>query len=170
MLVEQPELDNGVKDDGHNRNRFIRQHQIPMLAPFQIDLASADDFGSTKVISLPDTNLIIASVGLIGSFEKVPGFPNATDFVWGFGTAPASNATLSGDMINLLTGSVSGSGSEFSLGKGHSNENATPALIYIPDAADSIYFNMSATLSAAGSMLFSGTLNIWYFDVGNVGS
>lgn len=171
LLVEAAELTAGVIGDATNRLRFIRQHQIPILNPFGVDIAAADDFGSTKVISVPDTNFLILSVGVIGSAEKEPGFPNATGYTWGFGTAPASNATLSGDMINLISRTVAGSGSEFSLMKAHTITNAGgAALIYIPDTVDSIYLNIAATLASDARIKFSGTLNLHYIDLGNVGS
>ena len=170
ITIAAAELANGVQNDGHSRNRFIRQHQIPLLSPFTVPILAVNNYGSLKVADLPATNLLILSAGVIGSGFKNTGIASAASVQWGFGTAPATNATLTGDMINILSRTQSTS-TDFPLIKGHSNENSTPGMmLFLPESATEIFMNVAVAATSDSSLDMSGTLNLWYFDLGNVGT
>lgn len=150
--------------------RYVRHARVT-LTNLVVAVAEADDFGGTKILDLPDSNILFlgAEVNLSLAKDGV-GIVAATDLTMGIGTAVASNATLSGAMIDLLTEALTAD-VDPALFKLHTHGLSTPALTFADDAAaGALFLNCAATLTANGDLTCTGTIDLYYIDTGNVNS
>lgn len=153
-----------------DRLRFVRTARIT-LAALNIDVTAADDFGGSKICDLPDSNILILGAEVNLSLDKDgTGIVAATDMTVGIGTAVASNSTLSGAMIDVLTDALTDDVDPAVFAQ-HTHDLSTPALVFVDDAAAAaLFLNIAATLTVDGSILATGTIDIYYIDTGNVNS
>ena len=147
------------------------RHARLTLTDLVIAVTAALDYGGEKICDLPDSNILILGAEVDLSLVKDGvGIVDATDVTVGIGTAVASNATLSGAMIDVLTDALTDD-VDPALFKQHTHDLGTPALTFIDDgAAAALFLNAVATLSADGDPTVSGTVDIYYIDTGNVTS
>lgn len=148
------------------------QHITLTLTAVKVSVADADAYGGTLLGYLPNRNYIF-----LGGKMNLTWTKDGTGIVTGenpkaaLGTAAASNATLSSTMINLINGGAGGT----SLGTGltgtlriQSNDNVT-AIPYVgvaDSATSSLYLNLGVNPTGDGSVLFTGTIDLWYVDLG----
>lgn len=151
--------------------QYIRLNLINV----KVLVADSDAFGSVLLGYLPDKNFVKYGAEFNLTWTK-----DGTGIVTGenpkvaFGTAAASNSTLSSTMIDIVAGGSGGT----SLGTGltgtvvgHSNDDASPSLTFIDDSATSpIYMNVAVNPTSDGSVIFNGTLDVYLLDTGNVTS
>jgi len=153
---------------------FVNHTQLT-LASFLISVAEADDFGGTKIVDLADSNMLLLGVELNLELTKgleTGGIIGTTDVTMAVGTAIASNATLSGAMIDVLTGTALTATDETPALVVHSNDDGT--LTYPLRLADSatlaLFLNAAASITTDDTILADGTIDLYWIDVGNVAS
>jgi hypothetical protein len=147
--------------------RVVRHAKIT-LTDLVVAIAEADDFGGSKILDLPDSNILILTAETDLSMVKDGvGIVAATDITVGIGSAIASNSTLSGLMIDVLTDALTDD-VDPAIWQSHTNEQATPALAFLDDAAaGALFLNAAATLTTDGDLTVSGTIDLYYIDTGN---
>lgn len=152
-----------------DRIRYIRHLRV-QISELLVDVLEADDFGGSKICDLPDSNILILGAEANLSLDKDgTGILAATDLVVGIGSAVASNSTLSGTMIDVLTAALTAD-VDPAIFAAHTHDG-TPALAFIDDgAAAALFLNVAAAIVADGSVTASGTVDIFYIDTGNVTS
>jgi hypothetical protein len=157
-----------------DRARFVRHTRLTIEGA-TLSIAAADDFGSLLLATLPDSNLMLLAVELdleLVKGEEVGGLVAATDVGVAVGTAAASNATLSGAMIDVLD-QVDLTASDASPAlQVHSQADATLTYpIQIADGASSeLYLNAAASITADDALTVTGTVDLYWVDLGNVTS
>lgn len=153
------------------------RRQRVLLENAVITLTAANDFGSLKLVDLPDRNILIKQAELVGSVIAGGDFATGDDPKIGVGTAAASanpiattavNVIPLTDYVNIVAGAATAVAQSLQLTLG------TNAALFVPDAAgQAIYLNASNTdtqLAADGTLTFNGYFDFWYEDLGNVGS
>lgn len=160
-VVEQPLMHaNGIQ-----RIRL----NVTNLVIYMVGTTTA--FGGTLLGYLPTRNLIFlgGEVNLTWTKDGA-GIATGDTPKFAVGTVVASNATLSTTMQNLINGAAGGT----ALASGltglmqlHSNDNGTPALVFLPDSAtQGIFFNVGGAISVTlGTLTVSGTIDLFYIDL-----
>lgn len=142
------------------------------LSGFSIAITAALDYAGTKLVSLPDSNILIlgceADLELVKG-EVTNGLEDTTDINVGIGTAVASNATLSStmqDVLEVAAFTATDASPAYDL---HSADNSTSVLpIPLADgASNGLWLNLAATITADDALTVSGTVDIFYLDLGN---
>ena len=151
-----------------DRARFARHARVA-VAGLAIDVAAADDFGGVELLGLPDTNiLVLGAEADLAVAKDGAGVLAATDVTVALGTAAATGTALSGaesDMLDALP--LTADALEVAW-RAHTQANAAPAPLYVPDGPSSaLYLNAAATVSADGGLTVSGTVDLYYVDLGN---
>lgn len=142
------------------------------LTDFSVAVAEADDYGGTKVLDLPDSNLMLLAVEVNLVMTKAGttnGLVAATDVDVAIGTAVASNAVLSSTMIDVIEKADLNADTLTGTWQAHSADQATATFpLQIADgAASALYLNMAAAITADDTATFDGTIDITYIDLGN---
>ncbi len=153
-----------------DRVRYVRHARIT-LTDLLLAITAALDYGGVKICDLPDSNILILGAEVDLSMVKDGvGIVAATDITMGVGTAVASNATLSGAMIDVLTAALTAD-EDPAIFQLHTHELGTPVLVFVDDgAAAALFLNAAATLAADGDLTVTGTIDLYYIDTGNVTS
>lgn len=132
-----------------------------------MDVTATVGGGNTIASTEELTNGSFGGATLSGGTD---GILAATDVTVGVGTAVASNSTLSGAMIDVLTASLTDN-VDPAIFQLHTNALGSPALTFVDDgAASSLFLNAAASITLDGSLTCSGTIDIYYIDTGNVTS
>lgn len=152
------------------------QHIRLTLTSVVISITDALAYGSALLGYLPDKNLIF-----LGGECNFTWIKDGTGIVTGelpklaVGTAAASNATLSSTMINLINGGSGGSAVASGLTGSlfiSSNDNVT-AIPYVgitDSATTGLYLNGAVNPTGDGTLTVSGTIDMYFIDLGNVTS
>ena len=144
------------------------------LSGFVIAVDEADDFGGTALCTLPDSNLVLLGAECDLTVVKggiTSGIVAATDITMGIGTAVASNATLSSTMQDVLNvTSLTTDALSVAFDK-HSNDNTSPALLFLDDAAaPQLFLNATAAITVSDTLTVSGSVDLYFIETGNVTS
>lgn len=139
------------------------------LSAEAVNIASANDYGSVKLVDLPVKFLLIKAVDL-----------DLDVTVSGFATDQASTLDMAVGTVALSSTDFSNTGEQdlvdeygavgamaTGTANGHSFSNANPADFYIADGATyDIYLNVQgAVTSGTGIATFTGTVDIFYIDL-----
>ncbi len=147
------------------------------LSGFSISVAAADDFGDTKLLDLPDSNIHL--LGLEANVTMVKGgvtngLEAAVDLDVGIGTAVASAQTLATTMIDVLEKQdLDDNALSVSLAVHTQGQSTATMPKQIADGASSaLYLNVGvpAGITADDALTCSGTIDLFYIDLGNVTS
>ncbi len=147
------------------------RREILTLTALRVDVTAANDFGGTLVATFPDSNLLI-----LGFKADLAVTVDGT----GIATAATIDVALGNIASTGITAAALDDGDEYideysAIGAGvtgtadaHSNDNATPAIVFYDAgaAADEVWINVEATLSADGWADFTGTIEVFYIDLG----
>jgi hypothetical protein len=150
----------------------VRRARLTLTA-FSIAVLAANDYGGTKLLDLPDRNIMLLGMEVDTVVTKqgnTNGVVAATDITMAVGTATASNATLSGAMIDVIEGtSITPDTLAVDFEK-HSNDQATATFPKkIADGANSaLYMNIAAAITADSSVTVDGIIDIFYVDLGKL--
>ena len=154
----------------------IRRQRV-LLENAVITLTAANDFGSLKLVDLPDRNIAIFQAELSGTVVAGGDFATGDDPKIGVGQAAASAnpiATTAVDVIALTDYTNIVAGAATAVAQTRLGATADLNAILIPDAAGSaLYLNASNTdtqLAADGTLTFNGFFDFWYVDLGNITS
>lgn len=146
------------------------------LTSVKVSIADADAYGGTLLGYMPDKNFIwLGGEANLTWVKDGAGILTSENPKVAIGQAIATNATLSSTMSDLINGGSTGGSS---IGTGltgsvvmHSNDNATPALVFLDDAATlGIFLNSSVNPTGDGTILYSGTVDLYFIDLGNITS
>lgn len=151
------------------------QHIRLNLTSVVISITDALAYGSSLLGYLPNRNFIFVGGELnVTSFVKDGvGILAAEAPKLAIGTAAASNATLSLTMSNLINGGSTGGTAVAATLTGtldiHSADNATPGLVWMPNSTTlGIFLNSSVNPTGDGTITITGTLDLFFIDLGNV--
>ena len=150
--------------------RMVRETKLT-LTNLVIAVSNANAYGGTKICDLPDSNMVIMGVEADLSVVK-DGSGILTGELPGvaIGTAVASNAVLSGAMIDVMTEKALGSGLTVPYDQ-HTNGQSTPALSFPDDSATgALYLNAAVNPTGDGTLTITGAITLYYLDTGNVTS
>lgn len=154
--------------------RAVRHLRLT-LSGFAVSVAEADDFGGTKLCDLPDSNLALLGVEVdleLVKGEAAGGIIDTTDVNVAVGTAVASNATLSGAMVDVLSITALTATDASPAYQAHSAADGTLAYpIGLEDSATlALFLNAAAAITADDTITVSGTVDLYFVDLGNVTS
>lgn len=149
------------------------RHIRVTLDAVAVAVAEADDFGSAELLTWPDKNILVAGCEVDLTLVKAGttnGIVAATDLDVALGTSAASNATLASGMVNILPKQDVDTDSLSVALQAHSLA-ASPVLTPILDGAtNKLYLNVACSITADDSLTATGTIDIFYWDLGNVTS
>lgn len=155
-----------------NKPISVRKMRLT-LTNVLVSVADADDYGSAELCTLPDSNLVFMGAEANLTLTKDgTGYIATTDLDVALGTSAASNITLSGAMLNILPKQDVDADSLTPSLANHGLA-ATPVLTGVLDGAtNKIYLNVSGPTETSqnGSVTVSGTVDLFYVDLGNVTS
>lgn len=151
------------------------QHIRLNFTSLVISITDALAYGSALLGYMPNRNFVFVGGELnVTSFVKDgAGILAAEAPKLAIGTVIASNATLSSTMSNLINGGSTGGTAVAGTLTGtfdmHSADNATPGLVFMPNSATlGIYINSSVNPTGDGTITLTGTLDMYFIDLGNV--
>jgi len=142
------------------------------LTNVKIPVTSALAYGSLKIAAFPVTNILL--VGCEANLTLVKGgiatgIVSATGVDVALGTVAASNTELTSTMANILALQECDAGLITDTVQAHSLA-ATPVFTGIVDDVAAVFLNVApdGAISVDDSVTFSGTVDLFYFDLGNV--
>lgn len=151
--------------------RAVRRVRLT-LTNVVVSVTAANDYGGTKIADLPDTNLLLLATEVDLELVKggvTNGIVAATDVNVAIGTAVASNATLSGAMVDVMSITALTATDASPAYQAHSQADGT--LSYPIELADSatlaLYLNVAASITADDTITASGTIDLVLIDIGN---
>lgn len=151
------------------RARFLLENAVVTV--------SDQDFGSLKLCDLPDRNIAILQAELVGSVIFAGDYATNDDPDVAVGTAAASNATLATTMVDVIAkvdfdNITAGAANAVAMSRVGATAALSPLLV-ADGASNALYLNVGNAadqLSADGTATFNGYFDVWYVDLGNVGS
>lgn len=147
------------------------------LSGATLSVLEANDYGSLKLLDLPDRNIMLMGLEadlVLTKQGNTNGIVAATDLDVAVGTAAASNTTLAATMINVIEKKDVDDNALAVDFEAHSNDNATSIFpLPVADGASAaLYLNAVAIggITADSSLSVSGIVDVWYMDLGNLSS
>jgi len=144
--------------------KLVQEALLPRKAVFHIDttiaITEALDYASVKLCDMPTGQCLV-----LGALAKLVatgagGVDTITNLDVAVGTAAASNATLSGTMVNVLTKIDSAA-----LGV---VEGANSAALSVAGATPDLFLNIAvASLAVDGTVRLVGRIEVTYLELGN---
>lgn len=143
----------------------VRRERLTLTA-VEIEVASGDDFGSIKLLDLPDSNIIFLgavldlSVAIAGAASNV-----ATTLDMALGSTAADNATLATTMLDLVP-KIDGVGAG-TPGVVDGASTATEAPLLKASGTKEVYLNAAIPVTTGtGTLTVTGTIDLVYIDLG----
>jgi hypothetical protein len=139
-----------------------------------LSLTQALDYIGAKLCDLPDSNLML--LGCEVDLECVKGetsngLESGTDITLAIGTAVASASTLATTMENVIELQLLDADDATPAYLDHSESNATALPITLADGAtNALYLNLAAAVTADDTLTCTGTVTLYYVDLGNLSS
>lgn len=168
LRVTEPGAGVAVVDDA-----VIPRRARLTLTNAVLTITAALDYGSIKLVDLPNRNLMLLAVEVDLTLVKqgnTNGLLAATDLDLGIGTAAASATTLATTMINVIEKIDQDTDALSVTMQRHSNDQSTATfpLRIADDANAALFLNAVAILgiTADSTLTISGTVDITYVDLG----
>jgi len=139
----------------------IRRVKLKLTA-VAVSVTAALDYGSVKLVDLPNGNLLFLGGIADLTYTSTGIDTSAANVDMAVGTAAASNATLSGTMLNLIPKIDSTAGSVV---KGAST--STEAAKVFATSNTDVFLNVAAATTIDGSVAVSGEVELFYLDLGD---
>lgn len=145
-----------------------------VLTDLVIDIDESDDYGGTRLVTFPDANILV--LGCEVDLELVKGNTTnglvlATDMNVAVGSAVASNSTLSAAMIDVVDITALTASDLTPALEVHSNGNSSSGVSPIADSATAgLFLNLAAAITASDTLTCTGTVTVYYLDLGNLSS
>lgn len=155
----------------YNRPRAVQKLRLTLTA-FDVLVPAANDYGGTKLFDQASNLLIVGAEVNVSTVKDgvTNGLVAATDIAVALGTVVASNTTLSATMANVLASQAITADQLTNTLQAHSLA-ASPAFAGLLDGAptSSVFLNVSAAagITADSHLLVTGTVDIYYIDLGN---
>jgi hypothetical protein len=158
-----------------DQSMTYRRARITLTA-FQIAVLNANDYGGSKLLDLPDRNIMLLGCEVdcvVTKAGTTNGIVAATDITMGIGTATATASTLATTMIDVIEATAMTADTLAVDFEKHSNDQATATfpkrIVDSPTAA--LYMNITTgNITADDSVAVTGTIDIFYVDLGNLAS
>jgi len=163
QLGQAPTMASGITNEA--QPLVIRRERI-VLDGVTVAITAALDYVAQELLTLANTNAII-----FGTVVNLVGVGDGTgvDTIENVDIAVGTVATTSTDFSNAGEDNLcekidlTAAG----VGQGDSLDNTTPALVFVGAAADNkIYLNMACAITADGSVTFTGTIDVFWADLG----
>jgi len=138
-----------------------------------VTVVTGTDYASAVLCTWPDDNIYLMACEVNLKFTKgntAGGIVAATGVDLGIGTAAASNVALTSTMVNIIAATEADAGTLTDVFQVH-NLAATPAPLGILEgSSNSVYLNMASdsVSSATDTLTFNGTVDLYYFTLGNI--
>jgi hypothetical protein len=159
-----------------NEFHAVRKARLT-LTNFSIAVTAALDYGGSKLLDLPDRNLMLLGMEVdcvVTKQGNTNGIVAATDLDMGIGTATASSTTLSSSMVNVIEKVDLDTNALAVDFEAHSSDQSTAVYpLKIADGASiALFMNVAAVggVTADSSVTVTGTIDIFYVDLGNLSS
>lgn len=153
--------------------RAIRRTRFT-ITNLVVDFAHATDSGSVKVADMPDTNILYfgAEVNITGTKGGTSnGLGAATDINLALGTTATADSTLTGTDGNLVASTAITADTLAITWQAHSLATTFVGAGTLDSASNAIYINLgTGALSANDTLTLSGTIDIFWLDLGNITS
>jgi hypothetical protein len=170
--INEPGTGVTLKDDA-----LVPRRARLTLSGFVVSVTAALDYGGTKLVDLPDSNIHLLGAEFNLTLVKggvTNGLEAAVDLDVGVGTATASAQTLATTMIDILekqdldTDALSLTMAVHTQGQ----STATMPKQIADSATSALYLNVAspAGITADDTVTVSGTVDLFYIDLGNVTS
>ena len=139
-----------------------------------IDIDEADDYGGTRLVTFPDANIMILGCEVdleLVKGDEVGGLVEATDLDVAVGSAVASATPLASAMIDVVD-KVDLNATDLTPAlEAHSNDNSTKEASFIADSATAgLFLNLAAAITTTDTLTCTGTVTVYYVDLGNLSS
>lgn len=139
-----------------------------------VTLTAANDYGSLKLVDLPDRNILILNAEFTGTVLWGGDFADNDDPVIGIGTTAASASPVASTMVNVIaattfTNIVVATANDIALTFVGATGSIT-GLLVADAAGNALYLNVSAPdtqLATDGTATFNGYVDLVYLDLGN---
>ena len=134
-----------------------------------IPVTAAHDYGGIQIASLPNTNMLISGFMVDAVGTLTTGLVSTT-LAFGLGSAINGATPLATTAIDYMDSTAATGASNTATMKGHTFDNASPALVF-KDAASNLglFFNITIACSADSTLTFtSGGVTMFYHDLGEV--
>jgi hypothetical protein len=154
---------------------MVRRARLTLTA-FQIAVLNANDYGGSKLLDLPDRNIMLLGCEVdcvVTKAGTTNGIVAATDITMGIGTATATASTLATTMIDVIEATAMTADTLAVDFEKHSNDQSTATfpkrIADGPTAA--LFMNITTgNITADDSVAVTGTIDIFYVDLGNLAS
>lgn len=154
----------------------VRRARLVLTAT-PIAVTAALDYGSVKLLDLPDRNIMLLGMEVDLDVVKqgnTNGIVAATDLSMAVGTAAASSTTLSSTMVDVIEAVALTTDALTVAFERHSNDQLTATFPrrLADGPTNALFLNLSATtlITADSSVAVTGTVDIFYADLGNLSS
>lgn len=136
----------------------VRRLQLS-LSSVSIAVTEALDYASLKLVDFPDGNYLVVGANVDLSFTGTGGVDTPEDMDVGVGTAAASASTLATTMIDIAA-KIDASAGGVVQGGGAVN-------LVLAASSDAAYLNVAGAIDTDGTMVMSGTVELFYIDLGD---
>ncbi|RLI60370.1 MAG: hypothetical protein DRO67_09175 [Candidatus Asgardarchaeum californiense] len=145
--------------------KLARGYQLERLtlAATAIEIDEANDYGSAKLTTLPVSNVIIlgAMAELVLTVDGTV-ITDPEDIDWALGTT----ALTSTDFSNAGEKNIITEADVAALGVMNKATATAEANVALAKGANSVYLNIQATIATTAIQTISGTLDLFYIDLG----
>lgn len=152
----------------------VRRARLELTA-FSIAVLAANDYGGTKLLDLPDRNIMLLGMEVdcvVTKQGNANGIVAATDINMSIGTGVSAATPLAGTAIDVIEATAITADTLVVDFEAHSsNQSTVPFPKKLLDSATlALYMNITATITADSSVEVTGTIDIFYVDLGNLSS
>lgn len=172
FIADDARLDNGADVTPNtaagvamdSRMRPVRMARLT-LTDVEVSIAAASDFGSVKLIDFPATTVVVLGINLdLVATADGSVITDVTTVDYAVGTAALASTDFSGAGEDNLV-------AENDVASGGVMNARTTAALSLPLTLDAgnndVYLNVQAAVTAGtGTVSFTGTVDIFYFDIG----
>jgi hypothetical protein len=163
----------GVVSVGDNV-AYVRRARLT-LTNFAIAVLAANDYGGSKLLDLPDRNIMLLGMEVdcvVTKQGNTNGIVAATDINMSIGTGVAAATPLAGTAIDVIESTAMTADALAVDFEKHSNDQST--ISFPKKLADSatlaLFMNITGAITADSSVSVTGIIDIFYIDLGNLSS
>jgi hypothetical protein len=145
------------------------------LTNFAIAILAANDYGGSKLLDLPDRNIMLLGMEVdcvVTKQGNTNGVVAATDINMSIGTGVAAATPLAGTAIDVIEATAITADALAVDFEKHSNDQST--ISFPKKLADSatlaLFMNITGAITADSSVSVTGVIDIFYIDLGNLSS
>lgn len=155
--------------------RAVRMIELE-ITELTVTMLAANDYGSSKISDLPDTNLLVVGAEcdlVVTKAGTTSGIVATTDLICGIGTTATADTTIGTTDQNIIPATTLSTDALAVDLEVHNLATTFAGLGILDGSSNAIYFNVAVTgsnPSADDSISVSGTLRLFVLDLGNMTS